>query len=347
MNVKGMIERIDRFQRGRSWLAFPIAVVKKFGEDRAGNLAALIAYYGFFSLFPLMLVFVSVLGLVLHGNPELAETLRKSVLSQFPVIGTQIKVKALRASGVGLAVGIAGAVWAGLGVTLTVQNALNDIWGVKLAERPNFIKQRVRGLIMLVVLGTITLASVVGSGLTTAGGGFSLGFKVLSILFSLLLNFVLYMLAFRILTEKKLRWGGVFPGAAAGAVLWTILQAVGGYYVGHQVKNASEVYGTFALVLGLLVWIYLGAQLTLYCAEINVVRARKLWPRSLTAPPFSGADERTMRHQARVQERYPEETVQVRLEGNPIDGEPPVEEAHPKPAEAVQPADGGGLSQAR
>ena len=70
-------------------------------------------------------------------------------------------------------------------------------------------------------------------------------------------------------------------GATASAIAWTALQSVGGTLVAHQLRHSSELYGFFAVVLGLIFWIYLSAQVVVYGAEINVVRARHLWPRSL------------------------------------------------------------------
>ena len=164
---------------------------------------------------------------------------------------------------------------------------------------------------MLAVLGTITVASIFLAGLGTTSGQLGFALRILGLAGSLALNLSLYLLAYRILTRKDLTWGQVFPGAAVAAVLWTLLQAIGGFYVTHQVKNAGSTYGTFAVVIGLLVWIYLGAQLTLLCAEINVVNVRRLWPRSLIQPPLLEADERTLTDAARVEERRPEEKIDV------------------------------------
>ena len=82
----------------------------------------------------------------------------------------------------------------------------------------------------------------------------------------------------------------------------------------HTIKRASNVYGTLALVIGLLVWIYLGGQLTLLCAEINVVRVRRLWPRGLVQPPFTEADQRAMRAGTLVEQRRPEQQITVTFE---------------------------------
>jgi membrane protein len=322
--IKNAIKRFDTYQQRHAWLGFPLAVVKKFGDDRAGNLAALIAYYGFFSIFPLLLVLVSLLGFLLRGNPELREAIVGSALAQFPVIGEQIRenVSALR-SGVALGVGTATALWAGLGVTQAAQVAMNDIWDVPIKARPNFLENRLRGLILLVVLGTITLASTVLSGLGTVEGTIGILLRVVGFAGALLLNLALFLIAFRVLTDRPLSWGDVLPGAITGAILWTLLQAVGSFYVNHIVKDASEVYGFFGFVLGLLAWIYLGAQITLFAAEINVVRVNRLWPRSLfMKPPLIEADERTLRQAAKVEERIPRENVDVSIQGGTRDGAP-------------------------
>jgi YihY family inner membrane protein len=312
--LQRQVRRIDELQQRRSWLAFPFAVVKKFGDDRAGNLAALIAYYGFFSMFPLLLVFVSVLGLLLRNNPSLQQSILDSVLRDFPVIGDQLRsnIKGLTGGGAGVALGVgtALALWGGLGVMNAAQNAFNDIWDVPRKDRPNFIESRLRGLLMLIVLGIMALASTFVSGIGTSEGGRFLWLGALALLATLILNLGLYLVAFRVLTDRALRWAEVFPGAAVGAVLWTALQSLGSYYVQHQVKNASEVYGTFGLVIGLLTWIYLGAQITLLAAEVNVVRKNRLWPRSLLQkPPLAPADKQAMVRGAKTQERIPEETV--------------------------------------
>jgi membrane protein len=312
--LKRLLERVDGYQQRHRALAFPFAVIKKFGDDRAGNLAALIAYYGFFSLFPLLLVFVTVLGFLLKGHPALLASVQRSALRQFPVIGADIRVGALAGSGLALGIGIITTLWAGLGVTQAAQNAMNEIWDVPRKDRPNFLYSRLRGLLMLVVLGTITVASILLAGLGTTSGRLGLMLRIVGLAASLVLNFVLYLLAYRILTRQNLTWGQVFPGAAVAAVLWTALQALGGFYVTHQVRNAHSTYGTFAVVLGLLVWIYLGAQLTLFCAEINVVRVRRLWPRSLIQPPPSEPDERTLIDATKSEERRPEESVDVPLD---------------------------------
>ena len=283
--MKAVIRKVDGFLQRHPATAFPVAVFKKFGEDEAGNLAALIAYYGFFSLFPLLLVFVTILGLVLRGNPDLQRSIVDSALANFPVIGTQISrnVRALAGSGLALGIGIALTLWSGLRVAKAMQSAMNTVWNVPYKRRPNFLVSTLRAVALLAVLGVLTLVSATAGGVGAGSSNWLLG--ILGIAISLVLNFALFMLAFRILTAADLSWADVWPGAAVGAVAWTALQAVGGFYVAHQLQGASEVYGTFALVIGLLAWIFLGAQVTLYAAEVNVVKKRHLWPRSIVQRP--------------------------------------------------------------
>ncbi len=310
------VHAIDRFQRRHAWAGFPFAVVRKYGDDQAGYLAALIAYYGFFSVFPLMLVFVSVLGIVLANNPQLRQEIIDSALAQFPIVGPTIaeEVHAITGNAVALTIGIVTALWAGLGVVQATQNAMNQVWDIPRKDRPNFFISRLRSLLMLFVLGTTLLASTFFSGLATARSSNGAILVTWEIGISLLLNLVLFLLAYRVLTRLDLLWRDVLPGGITAAVMWTALQGVGGFYVEHTINRASNVYGTtLALVIGLLVWIYLGGQLTLLCAEINVVRARRLWPRSL-APPLTEADQRAMRAGTLTELRRPEQHIEVTFE---------------------------------
>lgn len=309
-----ILRRADRQHQQRAWIAFPYAVIKKFGDDHAGNLAALIAYYGFLSLFPLMLVFVTLLGMFLADNPELQDTIKASALADFPVLGEEIRknVRSLRGSGLALGIGLALALWAGLGVMKVMQTAMNTVWNVPYRHRPNFWLSLLRALLMLVVLGVITVGSAAAG--SVGAGSDSWLLATVGIATSVVLNLILFLLAFRILTAEDVTWSDVFPGAMVAAVAWTALQALGGYYVSHQLQGASDTYGTFATVIGLLAWIYLGAQVTLFAAEVNVVKKRRLWPRAIVQPPLTDADERALTGYAEQEERRPEEDVNVRIE---------------------------------
>jgi YihY family inner membrane protein len=317
--VSEILRRVDAFQKRHAPLAFPVAVVRKFGDDQAGNLAAVIAYYGFFSLFPLLLVLVTVLGMILRTNPDLQTRILDSALANFPVIGTDISrnVHALEGSGGTIALGIALTLWSGLGVIKATQTAMNTVWNVPFEHRPNFLKSTLRALIMLGVLGVMTLASAAAG--TVGGGSSQWWLVVLGLAISLVVNLFLFLLAFRVLTSENLTWRDVLPGAAVGSVAWTTLQALGGYYVSREIQGASDVYGAFAVVIGLLAWIFIGVQLTLLAAEVNVVRKRHLWPRSLVQPPFTDADVEALTRYAKQEGRRPEERIDVEVQGRRSD----------------------------
>jgi membrane protein len=311
MDAMGPVRRFDRFQQRHKWSAVPIAVVKKFGDDQAGSLAALVAYYAFFSLFPLLLVFLTVLGFVLQGDPSAQESIRTSVLGQFPIVGEKLDVQALHGSAIALVIGLATSLWAGLGVTAAARNAFDRVWAVPFKDRPNFWQSKLRGLLLLVSLGTLFIVATLASGLVTGGLGHGPVVKVAGIVFALLLNFGLFFASFRLLTSRAVTTRELRAGVILAGIIWTILQALGGYYIGHVLKRSHGTYGEFAFVIALLIWLHLGAQMTLYAAEVNVVLTRRLWPRSLFGPPQSPADQRTLRALAKVEERSEAEHIDV------------------------------------
>jgi YihY family inner membrane protein len=290
--LRDALAAVDGFQQRHGPLSLLVGVLKKFGDDRAGSLAALIAYYGFISMFPLLLVFVTVLDLVLTGNPHLRHQLQTSALSGFPVIGEQIKVnpRSVEAgSVVGLVVGLLLLLWGALAVAQAAQHAMAEVWDVAATERPGFLARLARsnalfGVLMVSVVVTTGLA-----GLSTYGGGPAAA-RVGSGVASAVANVALYLLGFAVLTPGEARVRQLWPGAVVAGVTWTALQLLGGYLVGHQLRHSSAAYGTFGVVLGLLWWLYLAAQMTLYSAELNVVLARRLWPRSLSSDRPTEAD---------------------------------------------------------
>ena len=265
-------------------LAFPLAVRRKYSDDRAGYLAATISYYGFFSLFPLLLVFVTVLGYVLDGRRSLQHRIVGSALGQFPVVGPELEQQSLKGSGLALAIGIVVSLWTGTSVFLAAENAMNRIWEVPSDDLPGLVSSRLRALGLLVVLGAGLLATAVLTGFGTSGGDLGAVLRLVAIICSLVANFALFWLAFRLLTVAAVPTRTLRTGAAAAAAGYELLQLVGSYYVAHTLKNASNVYGTFALVIGLLSWIYLTATIVLVAAEANVVAARQLWQSDLAEP---------------------------------------------------------------
>jgi membrane protein len=318
---------IDDFQQRRRWLGFPLAVVQKYSDDQAGYLAATITYYAFFSLFPLLLVLSTGLGFLLRGHRHLQQSIVNSALGQFPVIGQELHQRSLHGSTLALILGLVAALWAGIGVFLAAQNAMNQLWGVPFKHRPNAFSQRGRALLLLLVLGGGALATTILAGLGSVGTHFGLAWKVGSIALSTALNIGLFWLAFRLLTAKDVSWRQLRGGALGAGIAYEALQTVGGYYVGHTLKNASNLYGTFGLVIGLLSWIYLAAHITLLAAEANVVASKHLWPRSLSQivqQPPTQADKHALTQRGKTEERRHDETISVEIPTTEGDGTSPI-----------------------
>jgi membrane protein len=304
----------DRFQQRHRWLGFPLAVLQKYTEDQGGYLAATITYYGFFAIFPLLLVLTTVLGFVLQHHHDLERRIVNSALGQFPVIGPQLSRGSLHGSALAFGLGLAAALWAGMGVFLAAQNAMNHLWGVPFKRRPDPLRARGRALVLLLLLGGGAVATAILAALATVGTRFGIAWKMGSLALSTTLNIGLFWVGFRVLTAREVRWRQLGGGAIAAGVLYELLQTLGGYYVGHTLRHASNVYGTFGLVIGLLSWIYLSAHIMLLAAEANVVATRRLWPRSFSRmieQPATGADRRALTQRGKVEERRQDETVSI------------------------------------
>ena len=322
--IERLLRGIDSFQQRHSVLGFPFGVIKKYGDDQGGKKAALLAHYGFLSLFPLLLVFLTVLGYALANDPQLQQGVIDTLARQFPVLGPQVEdsISTIQGSGVALVVGVLGTLWGGLGITQSFQDAMNDIWNVPRRQRPNFWLRLARGLAALLLVAGELVAATVLAQLGIAGPGLLGRLDLLA--GSLLLNLLLLLVMFRLLTGTRLRWRWLLPGAAVGALGWSVLQTVGVQLVNHQLERANLLYGVFAGVLVLLGWLYLSTQLVVYAAEVNVVLARRLWPRSLLQPPLTEPDRRVLTALARTEERRPEQRVEVTFlpEGGDGDDQP-------------------------
>jgi inner membrane protein YhjD len=307
-----MLDRVDAWQQRHRASAFVVGVVKKYGDDRGGQLAALITYYGFLAMFPLLLVFVTVLGYVAHDDPGLRRDLLDTALADFPVVGQELRrnVGALGGNGVALVVGLLALVWGSLGVAQVAQHAMAQVWNVPGSQRPGFGPRLLRSVLVLAVLALAVVATAVLTTLATLVPGGS-AVPILSTALVVVLNVALYWLAVRVLTPKEIATRDLLPGAVLGGIAWTALQALGTWLVARQLRHTSELYGTFGVVLGLLFFLYFASQIVVYAAEVNVVRARGLAPRSLAPPPLTAADEAVLTDVVRAEQRRPEQDVVV------------------------------------
>ncbi len=277
-----MVGWLDGLQRRNRAVGVIVAVVYKYLDDQGGYLAALIAYYGFVSLFPLLLLLTTALGVVLAGRPDLQQHVVHSTLSQFPVIGSQLhQPEGLSGGAAAVVIGSLGALYGGLGVGQAVQNAMDSVWAVPRHKRPDPIRSRLRSLLLLLVLGTAAVTATVLSAIGQATGSLGGFATILLAAAAVAINAFICLVAFRVTTARNLTYRQVLPGALAAAFVWQVLQAFGAGFIGHTVKTASAVNSVFALVLGLLVFLYLVSVTLVLCAEINVVLVDRLHPRAL------------------------------------------------------------------
>ena len=300
---------VDRAQQDHAWLAVGVATWKKFSDDQAGNLAALVSYYAFASVFPLLLVAYTTLDLLARGSPSLAQQLTKA-LQDYPIVGRIGVSNGLGKTGLALVIGILLTLYSARGVANAIQNAMNSVWAVPQYQRPRFPHNLLRSLGLIAVLGPGAIVTIALS--TIAGGAGNLGGAggtAVAIVVSLLLNFGLFWLGFRIATAAEVRGRDLRLGAILAAVAWQILQLAGGLILAHT--HSKSAYGVFGVVLGLLASFYVVAQITLYVVELDVVRARRLWPRSLTPPPLTHADLRAYEGYAKARQLRPELDIQV------------------------------------
>lgn len=333
------IRRIDAWQQRHKAAAFTVGVIKKYGDDNAGQLVASLSHATFVSLFPLLLVLVTILGLVAASDPALQHRVLSAVTDQFPLMSQDLRhVKQLhRSSLIGLIVGLIVTIWGTTGLAQTGMFAMAQVWNIPGPRRPGYLQRLGRtGLFLLVlavgVIATTGLASLNAfgnQGPLVVGGADAL---------ALAANMGMYVLSFRVLTPKGVPTRDLVPGAMVGGLAWTVLQAGGALVVSHFL-NSGSVYGIFGIVLSLLAWIYLVLEVTVYAAEVNVVRVRRLWPRSLAPPPLTEADRAALALQPLQNQRREEQQISVAFTDLPPAGgacapqpdQPPQPDAPPQP----------------
>lgn len=284
-----MLDDVDRVQRRHSALGLPLAVVYKYADDQGPYLAAIITFYAFIAIFPLLLLASSILGFILQGHPDLQREVLTSALGQFPIVGDQLgRPEGLTGSTPAIVFGGLAALYGSLGLGQSLQNAMNIAWSVPRNARPNPIMLRVRSLLLLIAAGAAVLGlstlSVLASNTQVFGSDVDATLRWLIRLLTLAALWGVLTVLFRMAAARAHRVGTAAPGALAVALMWQGLQFLGTVYVTRVLNETSQMNGTFGLVLGLVGIIYIAAIMVVLGMELNVVVARRLWPRALLAP---------------------------------------------------------------
>ncbi len=312
------IRAIDAWQQRHRFPAFVYAVIKKFGDDQAGNLVALLTYFAFLATFPLLLALSAILGLVLKGNPSLQASIQSSALVEFPIIGTQLSsqigLSSLGHSVPALIVGIVGAILGGRGLANAMQNTQNTLWIVPKVDWPGFPSNYLRSLALLGLLGVGTVVTTASASLVGVGhllGLNGIPMKAVAFALSTAIGIGLFLAAFRIAASKIVATRDLILGAIVSSVVWQILLSLAGIIISHDLKHAQAIAGFFGVVLGLLAWFGLQATAVVYAIEVDVVRTHRLWPRSIVQPPLTSADKKFLVLVADAEKRRSEQKITV------------------------------------
>ncbi|HZC93186.1 MAG TPA: YihY/virulence factor BrkB family protein [Mycobacterium sp.] len=316
--VERVARGFDGWQQRHVVVGFPVAVVKKFGDDQAGNLVSLLAYYAFVAVFPLLLVLTAVTGVVLRDHPKVQGKLLNSAFAEFPIIGGQIHqqlgVAAFGHTTLSLTVGILGALYGARGFANALQNTLNTLWAVPKVDRPGFPLNYLRALAAVLVLGLLVVVSAASStaGALAASWGFGgLAARMISFIVGSVLGMGFFTALFRAAAAGQVPTRAMLPAAAISAIGWQLLISAAGLIVTHQLRHAQAIAGFFGVVLGLMAWLALQATVIVYAIEADVVRVRKLWPRTLIQPPLIQADKEYYTAALQAETRRPEQRVNV------------------------------------
>jgi YihY family inner membrane protein len=317
--MKDRLGKLDRYQQRHRKTGIAFATVKKFSEDQSSSLASMIAFWAFFSIFPLLLALVTILGYVLPASTR--DSVLNNVASYFPLLDTSA-LHGLTGSWWPVVFGLLTALWSGTAVTRTTEQAFNEVWEIKRVDRPGFVDKMKHSLFALVTIGLALVLSVVISSLavgTSSGVHVSWWQRLLGYVISIALDVGIFVAAFRLLTSKDVGIRDVLPGALLAGLSFWVLQEVSSFIISNRLQSAQSVYGTFATVIVMLWWFYLQAQITLLGAQLNVVLKERLYPRSLVGGPKTEADRRALEAYAEEATYHETEEVSAYVEGEPLE----------------------------
>ena len=320
--MPAFVDRVDGFQRRRRVVGLPLAVVYKFFDDQGNYLAAIITYYAFVAIFPLLLISTSVLGFLLQGDDRLQQQLLDSALGRFPIVGDQLgRPEGLQGSGTAVVVGALAALYGLIGLGQASQNAVNAAYAIPRNIRLNPVISRLRSLLFFVLGGLALITLGVVSSLANHSEVLGSGFAgtLFGDLTTVVLTGLVLTTMMRLALPERPAWRLVLPGGLAIAVMWQLLQRLGGLYVERVVNRVSEMSGVFALVLGLVALLYIAAVMAMLGIQINVVLAKRLYPRALLTPftdnvDLTEADRRVYTEYAQAQRHKGFEQVTVTFE---------------------------------
>ncbi|MBG0567171.1 YihY/virulence factor BrkB family protein [Actinoplanes aureus] len=325
-----IVRRLDDLQRRWPVLGFCYAVICKYLDDGGIREAALITYYGFLSLFPTLLLGVTIVSEVLVRHPELRQEVVAAIVPPLLQDGVENSVAAFTSSSTALVLGVIGLVFSGIGVVVSAYETLNHLAAVPFVRRPGVVVRYLRVVagLAIILAGTVTVGAltVAASSLSMWPGPPRFG----AFIGSCGVVFVVLVSVARLLLARPATLGMLWPAALPGAVAVTLVLHLGATVLPEIVRRAGRVYGAFATVAGIFTLLYLLSNALVIAAEIAAVRHARLWPRALDPGRPAPADARAMLLLAREQERLPAASIDYVLRDPPA-GADCVSEAGVKP----------------
>jgi membrane protein len=310
--IKKTLNWFDSFQRSHPFIGFPFAVIKKYGDDEAGKQAALLAYYGFLSLFPLLLVLTTSLKLFLNNNTELRDQILKGATDYFPSIGDSLQPShGVGGTGIALVIGVLLTLFGARGVADVFRGAVNHVWEVPVVKRTGFPMAILKSLFIIIIGGLGLISAPVISGFAV-GFGHNLFFTLVGLVITMVILFAVFLFLIHVSLSVTRPLRDIWVGAATAAVGLTILQSLGSILIKSHLKSLNNLYATFAISLGLLYWLYLQTQVILYALELDSVRVFKLAPRSVNQGILTEQDRVAFRLYAHRNKFHDEEDIEVR-----------------------------------
>ncbi|MCU1367282.1 MAG: hypothetical protein JWN39_2921, partial [Ilumatobacteraceae bacterium] len=266
---------VQRLRERSSAVDFVFSGIDGFVRHRTGRHAALLAHYGFLSVFPLLAVMTTILGYVLESYASVRQRIVNSVFQNIPFIGEQIKRDPSKITGsiVVLVAGLATALWAGTKCFVAAQQAMNDIWEVPEIDRPKLARSRLRALLAIAVVGLAQLGSAIVTGIVGISGIAWIS-RILLVLAAVAINITVLIAAYRVLTARRLERDQLVPGAIGAGLAFSVLQVIGTTIVQRAITKASPIYGNYATVIALLTWLSLHAVVALLGVEANAALDR-------------------------------------------------------------------------
>ena len=312
------LQRLNHIQLRHKSLGFLLAVQRKYSDDHGGYQAALVTYYGFLSLLPLLVIVISIAQLTVFRGSGLKSRIPQILNRYFPLLGTQLarNVHAERGASIALIVSLAITFYGATSIASVFQYVINHVWEIPRRDRKGGL-QAIRRNFTIIIFGGLgyLLADVIST--AAAGLGRSLLYRIIAIAISLIVSFGVILLLFVLSLAEKRTIRELLLGAVTAAIGFQIVQTIGGFIIARQLSHLSTIYGAFAFVLGILFWIYLQARIVVYALEINTVHRLQLWPRSLVSKELTPADKHALQLYAKRERREQPPTEEISVQFQP------------------------------